>query len=340
MTNDAGAPRVLHAIVGHKLPTYFINVIKSVRQSAPNDDLLVVDNASDLPAVDRYLSDMGDQDPRVKVIRRHRNDLSRNGKVGGLYDAYAEIVAHALESGYDLLHLVQGDMQMLWWDDAIVERALQLYAEFPTCINIVTAAMLQDRRLSDDVAVVEGPLLELPRYGLTDTGLYHLGRWQEYGIRFHDSEQQHAEVYRRQGHRVLCHPWPAVAPVPWPAVIRKGRRKGREVRPPHAQLLRPLTVEETRRVREADAPVWLEDVSVPWGWTCLTPMAETRLESIEYWVFRYRDFRSRGWSARPRWARAGIEPGRSLWAVQRRPALWQLAVLPPWYELKRRLSSE
>lgn len=331
-------PRVLHAIVGHKLPTYFLNAVRSVRMLAPDDDLVVMDNASGLSGLTDQLRQLSAADEHVHLRERTINDLSRNTKVGGLYDACTEIVQYAVEGRYDLLHLMQGDMQMLWWNPAVVEKAMELYEQFPDCVNIATTALPQDRRLSDAVRVREGPLVELPHYGLCDTGLYHLGRWRQREIRFHDNEQAHARAYREAGLRVLCHPWPPVAPVPWPAVVRRGIVRGREVVPRHALLLRPLDAAEVTAVRQAADPIWLEDVCIPWGWTCLNPMATTAPESIEYWVFRYRDFRHRGWNgALPRWERRGIARGRSAWRVQRRPGLWQVALLPLWSELRRRL---
>lgn len=337
---DAREPKVLHAVVGHKLPTYFLNAVRSVRALAPGDDLVVVDNASGLPSLTDALEREREAHPQIHVIRRDRNDLSHNTKVGGLYDAYRELVDYALYGGYDLLHLLQGDMQMLWWGPRAVDRALEIYESFPECVNIHTSAIPQDRRLDDDaVEVVDGALLELVNYGLSDTGLYHLGRWRERGVHFHESEGAHARHYHAQGLRVLCHPWPPVAPVPWPAVVRNGRVRGREVIPDHPLLLRPLGAHEIACIQAETRPRWLEDVCMPWGWACLTPMASSAMESIEYWVYRYRDFRARGWPARPRWERRGIDPQRSIWRTQRRPRLWQVALLPPWHELKRLIAA-
>jgi hypothetical protein len=326
--------------VGHKLPIYFLNAVRSVQRFAPGDDVLVIDNASDLPGLTEELSALESRDPRLRVMRRRSNDLSRNTKVGGLYDAYRGAIDYAMRGDYDLLHLIQGDMQLLWWDEQIVAKAVELYDRFPGCVNIHMCALPQDRRLSPAVKRLDGAVVELTEYGLSDTGLYHLARWRDRGLRFHDSEQAHARTYRDAGMRVLCHPWPAVAPVPWPAVVRNGRVKGREVVPPYEFLLRPLTAVEIAGLLRATAPVWLEAVCVPWGWACLNPMSVSALESIEYWVYRYRDFGLRGWvGACPRWDRRGLRPGCSIWRVQRRPRIWQVALLPPWYGLKQLVAS-
>src|ERR1700688_3014024 len=111
-SGGVASSRVLHAIVGHKLPGYFINSINSVLLMAENDDIIVVDNASSLPALTLELQSIAEREPRVRLLLRSTNDLTRNSKVGGLYDAYNEIIDYALGRGYDYLHILQHDMQM------------------------------------------------------------------------------------------------------------------------------------------------------------------------------------------------------------------------------------
>ena len=49
----------------------------------------------------------------------------------------------------------------------------------------------------DDLTGPAGPdrLRSLRWYGLTDTGLYHLGRWRDRGMRFGPSEREHARLH-------------------------------------------------------------------------------------------------------------------------------------------------
>jgi hypothetical protein len=329
---------VLHAIVGHKLPGYFINATNSVRLMAENDDILVVDNASGMPALIRELQSIAEQEPRVSLLLRRTNDLSRNTKVGGLYDAYNEVVGYALDRGYDYLHVMQHDMQMLWWDETIIPRATEIFAEYPGCVNIPTIALARDLALSDGLEYVKPKLVSLSHYGLTDTGLYDLAKWRARDMRFGASETAHSQQYLKEGLRVICHPQPTVAFVPWPAVVRSGRVVGREVESLHQFLLRPLTDSEIRQVKESTERVWLEDVCVPWGWTCLTPYWLTDLRTITYWVYRYRDIRHRGLRAAwPRWRRTGLPPGASIRRVQRAPRFGVLQAMagPAWHGLRR-----
>lgn len=337
MQGSGGGPsRVLHAIVGHKFPVYFLNAVNSVLLMTGNDDILVVDNASGLPGLIGDLQSIADREPRVGLLLRDTNDISRNSKVGGLYDAYNEVVGYALDRGYDYLHIIQHDMQMVWWDETVVSRAAEIYAEFPECVNISTIALARDLTLSGGLEYVKPKLVQLRLYGITDTGLYDLAKWRARGMRFGESEQEHGQQYWAEGLRVLVHPVPTIAFVPWPAVVRSGRVVGREVQLRQQFLLRPLSDSEIVEAKESTGPVWLEQVAIPWGWTCLLPYWTTDLRTITYWVYRYRDVRAHGLRAAwPRWQRAGLPPGGSMRGLQRAPRFgrWQVLAGPAWHWL-------
>jgi hypothetical protein len=87
--------------------------------------------------------------------------------------------------------------------------------------------------------------------------------------------------------------------------------------------------------------VWLEDLCIPWGWICATPMWVSGLDSIDYWVLRYRDAKKNGWRHfLPRLERRGID-GPAWQALVRtrgyRPPLSRLLVGAPVREIRRRL---
>jgi hypothetical protein len=330
-------PRLLHVIVGHKFPNYFENATRSVLHMT-TDDILVVDNASNDPGVSRRLKAIADAEPRVQLMLRTTNDIARNSKVGGLYDAYNEVTAYTLDHGYDYMHILQHDMQMLWWDQAVTSCAVEIFEEYPECVNIQTLINYRLLQLSDELECLKPKLMFYTKYGLTDTGLYDMAKWRAHGMRFGDTERAHARKYLQQGFRVFWHPLPTVAPIPWPAVVRGGRIVGQEIQPRHQFILRPLSSAETARVMESADPVWFEDVGVPWGWTCLTPYWVSDLRSINYLVYLYRSIRRHGLRAAwPTWERRGLAAGTRLRSVQRQPRLGMLAVVavPMWHSLRQ-----
>lgn len=329
-----GSPsKLLHAIVGHKFPHYFENSVKSVLSLTENDDIVVVDNASNDPEVTKRLQALSNAEPRVRLVLRTTNDIARNSKVGGLYDAYNEIMEYALDQGYSYVHIMQHDMQLLWWDDSVMRRARELFTEFPECVNIQMMAYQRLSSLSDTFEYLKPKLMFLRRYGLTDTGLYDMTKWRVRSMRFGGYEQEHARKYLNEGLKVFCHPLPTVVPIPWPAVVRSGKIVGREVRPSHEFILRPLSLSEIAQVKESTERVWSEDVCVPWGWTCLTPYWVSDLRSINYLVDLKRAILRQGLRATwPHWERRGLPDGSSLRGVQHYPRFGMLAVAatPTW----------
>jgi hypothetical protein len=338
-------PRVLHVIVGHGLPGYFLNAVRSLRAAVPGDSLLIIDNASPQAELRADLQRLADADGNTELILRSANDLRVNRKVGGLYDAYEIAFDHAMARDFDLLHLVQGDFQVMWWDDELVRKSWAIYESHPRCVNIQMQLISRDWLLTEELATTASGLLKMRNYGLTDTGLYHLGRWRDMGMRFSTAEQSHAKRYLDEGHEVVRHPWPTDAPIPWPAVVRNGVQKGREVVTRKPFLLRPLTSGQIAALKSAADQAWLEDLCIPWGWACATPMWVSDLGSIDYWVLRYRDARKNGLGhVLPRLETSGVERAdRRGWLgplgwYRYRPSVFRLFVAVPANEAIRRLT--
>jgi hypothetical protein len=333
---------VLHVIVGHGLPKYFLNAVRSVRESAPADPLLVIDNASVDPDLGCALSDIAKGDELIKLILRTSNDLRENGKVGSLYAAYAVAFDEAIKGDFDMVHLMQADCQMLWWDAEVVARSAEIFEAHPQCVNILTLGLSRDKLLADEIVPASDGLAKLRRYGLTDTGLYHVGRWRNNSMGFCKSEQEHASTYLAAGWEVICHPWPTDAQIPWPAVIRGGVQRGKEVATTKPYLLKPLSQHDVAALK-GSAHAWLEDVCIPWGWACASPMWVTSLDSIDYWVLRYRDARRNGLGKLfPRLDSRGVDRSdrRGVMRIYPyRPSLVRLFLTAPASEVARRIRS-
>jgi hypothetical protein len=331
---EADYPRLLHVVVGHGLRTYFRNAVRSVRAVCPDGHVLVIDNASPDPGLRDDLRRLADGDPLMDVIFRQENDAGANAKVGSLYAAYETAFEYALARGFELLHLVQSDFQVLWWDEELVARAMEIFRSRPRCVNIQLQVFSRDMLLTDETEPAgPGGLIRLRKYGLTDTGLYHLGRWRERAMRFGPTETGHAGRYLAEGLEVILHPWPCDVPIPWPAVVRDGAEHGRQVTAGEPFLIKPLPAERIAWLKGQQGRAWREDLCVPWGWACLTPMWATDLRSIDYWVLRYRDARRNGIrNLLPRPELRGVAPGS--WprvAIQRRysPSLFELFIACP-----------
>ena len=175
------------------------------------DDILVVDNASNLPALTDELRSVAEREPRVRLLLRDTNDISRNGKVGGLYDAYNEVVSYALREGYDYLHIMQHDMQTALVGReryAVRQGDLRGVPGVREYLHVRAAALLL--RLSGNLEYVKPNLACLQDYGLTDTGLYDLERWRRLTCAFSTARPRTRRNTLTKGYAVFLHPTPAV----------------------------------------------------------------------------------------------------------------------------------
>jgi hypothetical protein len=341
MAAEQRDPRVLHVVVGHGLPRYFWNAVQSVRTLAKTDSLLVIDNASPQQDLRTDLMQLGEQSKKVDVILRTTNDLGSNGKVGSLYSAYEIAFEQATSLGFDLVHLMQGDFQMMWWDTEFIRKSGEIFAAHPNCVNIVTRFMSRGDH-DEFVRSDTDELLILRNYGLCDTGIYNLARLNSYGIRFGSSERDHAQYYLNKGLEVIWHPWPTDAAIPWPAVVRNGVQRGKEAVSKKPFLLKPLTGDQITRIKTTQERAWMEDFCIPWGWACLSPMWLTGIDdSIHYWVDRYRDGKKNGLRYLvPHVETRGIDNDdrRKLLRIYHyRPSVFKLIIVVPSREVGRRL---
>ena len=331
---------LLHVVVGHGLPGMYLNTLKSFRAILPEAPLLVVDNASPQRSLRQRLEGIASADPAMELVLRERNETT-NAKVGGLYEAYRLAFDRASEVGAHYVHLMQADMQLLWWDDDVMKRAEDLWRRHRSCVNIMTVALSRDRWLTADLRTdpSTGDILLTP-YGLTDTGLYHLGRFKDFGSSFETTEDEHGRRAREAGLEAAVFAWPTEVQVPWPAVVRHGKQRGREIHTRKPFLCKPLSTGQVASLKAATRPVTMEDICVPWGWSCLSPMWNTDLGNVYYLALRRRDFAINGRrDALPRWVTSGLDRRVDILLRPHRPSLIALFTQPLWSYARARFGA-
>ena len=320
---------ILHVVVGHGLPTLFLNTVRSFREVCPTSALLVIDNGSPQAGLRRALEERAAREPQTEArAARHERAGEREG--GRAVRRLPAGLRLAAGEGFRYVHLLQGDMQCMWWDRDARAKLAELYHRHPACVNVHTRALSSDRTLMGDLVVdVLSGDATLPGYGMTDTGMVDLRRWEEHGMRFLRSEEETAALAAAKGLEVVVSPWPTEVPVPWPAVVRSGRQVGREVQAGKPLLCRPLGHADVAAIKAAAYPVAWEEMCVPWGWSCLAPMSETDLSNWYYLNYRRRAVQRHGWRAgRPRWVVRGLDRRRDLVTAPHRPSVMRLVLRP------------
>jgi glycosyltransferase involved in cell wall biosynthesis len=263
------ALKLVTAISTRNRPLYLENCVRSFRQLFGYGDLLVVDDASDDDAQRRLLERL--ESEGVRVLRL---DRAGAGIHGGLYAGLDAAVDHAAAEGYDVLQLVQDDMQFMWHDDLLLERLTRLF-DLPDVVQVAPTffkgilAPTMARRV-----VLEGAsdCYRVPGYGMSDTGFVRVDRLVEESFRFGPSEADVSGFWLDRGFRLAVLHAPFLAWLPFPDQLA--------ARPPAEELyLRPLGRHAVSRflARDLAELPYHEDWCRPWGWRTLSPYWFTRL---------------------------------------------------------------
>lgn len=268
---------VVNVIVGSGSARYLENCVRSVQRNSPHD-LLVYYNfqsASDKRSAEAVASRLA-LDPGTFFLQSNDPGV----RTGSLYECYN----HALQGSlgkHRYMSFVQADMQMMWWGQNIVEA----------CDRVLDASDLHQRAVLSfytqfpvagkrpDYYNVWGGVrpARIPTHpGLVDVGLFSTERAVEAGLWFTGSESSMSESLASRGYLVGLHPFPFLAPIPYPHNVRQRRLGNRHLRNLGSEAKILDFTNYGRKLVESEGissfhPVFMEDVVSPNGWACLNP---------------------------------------------------------------------
>lgn len=236
---------LLHVVVGAGLPGYFLNALRSVLLVATEDVLTIYNSIS--PDDKPDLAALRDEFPG-RIVGSILGDNEGHPKVGALYSAYNRGLAFA-DGRYTYVSFMQGDQQMMYWPTDVV---LQLGHRFRWVGNAgervfaVTSSMRCLGAFGIEAAQSSlGPPLDEPvRSGrfrqsraVSDVAIYSLRLCRQEKFSFEGDEGSLSRVMVARGFGMTQLDQSCLAFLPWPATVRRGRRRGREVVAPDGTLL-------------------------------------------------------------------------------------------------------
>ena len=129
--------KVLHLVAGFGIYEHFVNSINSVLKFDKSSDLLILVTGN--PKLFGWKSSSSNlcfdylYDEFLRVENFIKNLKVNNkviitqivsdsvGKTGSLYDAYNYALSFAKKNNYNYLNIVQNDMQLLFWNNNLIE---------------------------------------------------------------------------------------------------------------------------------------------------------------------------------------------------------------------------
>lgn len=315
---------LLNVVVGAGIPGYFTNCISSIARLCPHDTLAIYNfvDDRDLQRIELLTSER--KHPNLSLIFRPNETIARTGS---LYDAYNHAIEYAL-SDYRYISFIQADMQMMWWDEKIVDHCDAAREKFRGMhggeLCFYTQIPVRGKRVdfySNWGQSGHRPMRANP--GAVDVAIYPVVETFGDGFRFAGSEREFSAKASRRGISTALHPFPFLAPIPFPQTVRTQahRARAKEIADMPGAILKvlPAAGHQINFERDSFHPLFMEDLVVPDGWSCLTPYWPSDTSGIEWFRVRWQLAKKNHTSI---FSSVGAESGRNLRFFE--PGPWQL----------------
>lgn len=315
---------LLHVVVGAGFPDYLRNCVRSI-ETLTSDDVLVYYNFVDEADLAAALTVAAGFDEQRIDFRFQRNNPG--ARSGSLYDAYNSALALA-HGNYRYVSFTQSDMQMMWWDNKVVsacdailsrrdsagQRRTCFFTQVPVRGKRVEYYSIWGSLDSSDPPAVPG---------LADVAIYPLKHFHPSTFRFEGTEKELSAFYGGRDTDIALHPYPFLAPIPFPYTLREKRKGANSVK--SSTYPTPILLTSTNFRDFADFsketfhPIFMEDTVLPNGWSALSPYWPSDTLGNEWMKIRLEQSRKVG---SPLYQFAGSKLPRLFgWAQRFRPGL-------------------
>jgi glycosyltransferase involved in cell wall biosynthesis len=255
------------AVFSYNRGQLLANCVRSIELFSPSECVVVFDDSSDDPSTIEALRDLEQRGHEV-----HVNERASDNRHGNWYENLARSADMARQRGYELLQIVEDDMQFVWRNDELEAEVASLFEAFPLLgeVNV----MFWKYVTKAHGMLVDG--FQAYRGGLgpsCHTGFVNVRRLAAVGFEYQSDEASCRAAAAACGLHALSLAVPVVTRVPWPIYARHRSVKGRRVKSHRPLLIKPLDDAAIARLKGRDLArmPYSEDWCVPWGWRCWKP---------------------------------------------------------------------
>jgi len=305
--------KILHLVVGFGIYEYFVNSINSILKYDKVSDLLILitgnpkffgwKNSSSNFCFDYQYDEISRVENFIKNLKVDNKVIIKKivtdsvGKTGSLYDAYNYALSFAKRNNYNYLNIVQNDMQLLFWNNNLVELVEELFEKNKNTIqinsgfprkgshpNFYKSSLNNFKEIYLD-SINKKKNIFFSKYGIGDLGIIDLSRAYETNLVFEKNETFMSREYFKRGFVSLFCPVPYVGVLPWPATARKNKINGTPLNLSNNDLLlKSVTEELFSDLVSFNKELWQEDWVKTFGWYALNPACYTNFKIKEYFV--------------------------------------------------------
>lgn len=292
--------KIIHLIYGAALFWYFKNAINSVILKDNSSDIIICINNGPKNQIKKILD-------FTKLIRRNyffkrkliiktftQNKTNPLCKVGNLYKSYNYALNYCYKNNYEILHILQNDMQLMEWNNKILNLATELFAKNKSTIHIQTGfvrcvtpePLIFKKKMFLSSINKNHQVSFLENYGITDWGLYDLKKLKKVNFKFKTTEGQLGLALVQKKIHTIVFPLPFVGVIPWPATYRHDTILGFQIKSKNKLILKnKYSNNFLQMLKKLNNNLFFqEDWIDPNGWRCLYPPLYTDFSYITYWI--------------------------------------------------------
>lgn len=265
--------QLLHVIVGAGNVAYFINCIRSISRFEEGEIFAVYNwiDHGDLLAIEAERHEIEGFVSRLLVQKNVQNT-----RTGSLYKANNLGLEYARQ-GFRYVNFVQADMQMMWWDHNILERAEAITNShcargFDTIFFFTQLPVRGKKSNVYDGWSWDDHACTFRTTGFADVCLIPLFDGLNREFSFLGDEASMSDAFSEQGSALFYHPHPFLAPIPFPDNVRDHKQRGTKVAgKTRSDILRINPQFLVDLNASSLHPLVMEDAVFPNGWACATP---------------------------------------------------------------------
>ena len=305
--------KVLHLVAGFGIYEYFVNSINSVLKYDKFSDLLILITGNpkffgwkstpsnlcfdyihdEILRVENFIKNLKVNN-KVTIKRIATDSI---GKTGSLYDAYNYALNFAKKNNYDYLNVIQNDMQLLFWNNNLIQLIEELFKKNANAIQINSGfprkgshpnfykSSLNNFKEIYLVSIKKKKNIFYLNNGIGDWGIIDLSRAYDANLFFEKNETFMSTEYYKRGFISLFCPVPYIGVLPWPATVRKNKIIGTPLNLWNNDLLlKSVTEELFYDLVSFNKELWQEDWVKTFGWYALNPCYYTDFRIKEYFV--------------------------------------------------------
>jgi hypothetical protein len=305
--------KILHLVVGFGIYDYFVNSINSVLKYDKFSDLLILitgnpkffgwKSSSSNSCLDYQYDEISKVENFIKNLKvSNRVTIKRiitdsAGKTGSLYDAYNYALSFAKKDNYKYLNIIQNDMQLLFWNNNLINLIEELFEKNINTIQINSGFPRKGshpsfyKSSSNNIKEIYLDSIKMKKNifylnnGIGDWGIIDLSRASEANIYFEKNETFMSVQYYKKGFISLYCPVPYIGVLPWPVTARKNKIISTPLNLSHSNLLlKNVTEDLFNDLVSFDKKLWQEDWVKTFGWYVLNPCCYTDFKIKEYFV--------------------------------------------------------